>query len=395
MKMIGAILCVSFATLAAWPCAAPLASRVPEAREETTPAPLKLLQTIPIPGLKEGDFDHFAVDLAGHRLFLTAEKNSAVEVFDLNANKLIHTITGLDEPHSMLYRADLKKLFVVDGGAAEVRMYDTDSYKYLGGIKLKDDCDSNTYDPATKYLYVVNGGEGAHEPYTLISVIDTTAAKKEIADIKIETNSVEALALEKSGPRLFVNITGLNSVGVFDREKNAPLATWSIAQEAQHNGPLAFDSANHRLFLAATAKPEKFVVVDSDTGKVITSMPSVTLADEISYDAKNKRIYVAGDQFVYVFGQQDANHYTMLAKVPGSFRAKTALLVPELDRYYLAVPRHGNRQGTATPRGWRRRSSKRSHSQSRRYLRAAVRRKPKISDLMWPRWRRSLASLAK
>ena len=81
-------------------------------------APLQLVQTIPLPDLKDGDFDHFTVDLAGHRLFLTAEKNSAVEVFDLNKNELIHTITGLDEPHSMLYRADLKKLFVVDGGAA-------------------------------------------------------------------------------------------------------------------------------------------------------------------------------------------------------------------------------------------------------------------------------------
>src|SRR5260370_22603517 len=209
-------------------------------------APLQLVQTIPISGLKEGDFDHFAVDCEGHRLFLSAEKNSAVEVFDLNTNKLIHTITGLDEPHSMLYRADLKKLFVVDGGAAEVRMYDSSSYKYLGGIKLKDDCDSNTYDPATKYLYVVNGGRGAHEPYTLISIIDTTAAKK-IADIKIETDTVEALALEKSGPNLLVNITGLNSLGVFHREKRSSLATSSIAQEAQHNGPLAFDEASHRL----------------------------------------------------------------------------------------------------------------------------------------------------
>src|SRR5438034_10948368 len=34
-------------------------------------APLKLIQSIPLPGLKEGDFDHFAVDLDGHRLFLT------------------------------------------------------------------------------------------------------------------------------------------------------------------------------------------------------------------------------------------------------------------------------------------------------------------------------------
>ncbi len=134
MKIFVAMLGVAFAALGAWPCASPLASPVPDAQGETTAAPLKMLQTIPIPGLKDGDFDHFTVDLAGHRLFLTAEKNSAVEVFDLNTNKLIHTITGLDEPHSMLYRADLKKLFVIDGGAAEVRMYDTTSYKYLGFV---------------------------------------------------------------------------------------------------------------------------------------------------------------------------------------------------------------------------------------------------------------------
>src|ERR1700730_17058529 len=145
-KMSYAMLAVAFAALVAWPSAAPSASPFPNAQERATPAPLKLLQTIPIPGLKDGDFDHFTVDLAGHRLLLTAEKNSAVEVFDLNTNKLVHTITGLDEPHSMLYRADLKKLFVIDGGAAEVRMYDSGSYKYLGGIKLKDDCDSDKYD---------------------------------------------------------------------------------------------------------------------------------------------------------------------------------------------------------------------------------------------------------
>src|SRR6202049_2270594 len=84
-------------------------------------APLKLIQTIPLPGLHDGDFDHFAVDLQGHRLFLTAEENSKVEIFDLQTNKLIHTISDVKPPHSMAYRADLKKLFVVDGEAAQVR----------------------------------------------------------------------------------------------------------------------------------------------------------------------------------------------------------------------------------------------------------------------------------
>jgi DNA-binding beta-propeller fold protein YncE len=319
-----------------------VAPSVPGAQDHATPSPLKLLKSIPIPGLKDGDFDHFTVDLPGHRLFLTAEKNSAVEVFDLNTNTLIHTIAGFDEPHSMLYRADLKKLFVIDGGAAEVKMFDASSYKYLGGIKLKDDCDSMAYDPSTKYLYVVNGGRGAHEAYTLISIIDTTAAKK-VADIRVETDSVEALALEKSGSRLFVNLTGLNSIGVFDRNKHTLLATWPITAEAEHNVPLVFDEANHRLLLATT-KPERFVVVDSDSGRVITGLPCVGLADDLAYDPRNKRIYIPGTEFVDVFQQKDADHYEQIGHVAGSFRAKTALLVPELSRYFLAVPHHEGKE---------------------------------------------------
>jgi len=162
--------------------------------------PLRLEQTIPLPGLKDGDFDHFPVHLVGQRLFLTAEKNGAVEVFDLRTNKLVHAITGLDEPHSMLYRADVKKLFVVDGGAAEIKIYEGDSYAKLGAIKLEEDCDSSVYDTKTKYLFVVNGGKGAHQSSSLISIVDTTTAKK-IADIKIDTDSVEALAIESGGPR--------------------------------------------------------------------------------------------------------------------------------------------------------------------------------------------------
>jgi len=105
---------------------------IPLLLEAQHSAPLKLIQGIPLPGLKEGDFDHFAVDLDGHRLFLTAEANGLVEVFDTQTNKLIHTIRGLEAPHSMVYRADLKRLFVVDGDASEIKVYGTNAYGLVG-----------------------------------------------------------------------------------------------------------------------------------------------------------------------------------------------------------------------------------------------------------------------
>jgi DNA-binding beta-propeller fold protein YncE len=302
--------------------------------------PLKLIETIPIPGLHDGDFDHFAVSLPDHLLFLTAEENAAVEVFDLSTNKLIHTISDLQAPHSMVYRADLKKLFVVDGDAAEVKIFQGDSYKPAGSIKLMDDADSSAYDPATKYMYVVNGGKGAKTAYTLISVIDTTTDKK-LADIKIDSDSVEAMALEKSGPRMFANITSKNTVAVIDREKRTVIANWPVGQEGKHNGAMGFDEAEHRLFVV-TRDPAKIVVLDSNSGKIVSSLPCAGSTDDAVYDPGLKRVYVAGVPFLTIYELRGPNRFRQIGQVPTSFHAVTGILVPELNRYYIAVNHHGD-----------------------------------------------------
>jgi hypothetical protein len=302
--------------------------------------PLTLVQTIPLPALREGDFDHFAVDLPGHRLFLTAEQG-VVEVFDLRTDKLIRSLTDLKEPHSLVYRGAIKRLFVVDGGASELKIYNSDSYEPIGGVELFIDCDSMTYDSVSKFMYIVGGGRAARTPYSFITVVDTTAAKK-LADIKVDTNRVEALALEKSGTRFFANFTGANAEGVIDRNQRTLLATWSIAAEGQENVPLAYDEADHRLFIV-TRKPPKLIVLDSDSGKVIASLLCTDMVDDLSYDPGTRRIYAPGTEFIDVFQQRDADRYEQIGRVVGAFRAKTAILVPAQGRFYLAAPRHGDK----------------------------------------------------
>ena len=84
-------------------------------------AALKLLKTIPLPAVHDGDFDHFAKDVEGHRLFLTAEANGTVEIFDSTSNKHVQSITGLKSPHALLYRSDANRLFVIDGDASQIK----------------------------------------------------------------------------------------------------------------------------------------------------------------------------------------------------------------------------------------------------------------------------------
>jgi DNA-binding beta-propeller fold protein YncE len=306
-------------------------------------APLALAQTILLPGLRERDLDHFGVDLPGHRLFLALEHDAAVGVFDLQTGKLVHTIPDVKQPHSFVYRADLKKLFVVDGGAGELKIYEGDSYKLIGSVELKMGADSNAFDPSTNCMFVGNGGKLENQSYSFISVVDTTSDKK-LADIRIDADYVDTIVLEKSGPRLFFNIPTKNEVGVIDRAKRAVIATWQIEQLAKQNHTMAFDEARHRLFVTSD-NPPTLIILDSDSGKVVSSLPSVSEVDDTNFDPGSKRIYVAGSEFVRVFQEIDADHYEQVGQVPSAYRAHTAVLVPELNRYYVAAPPHGDKAG--------------------------------------------------
>ncbi|MFL6455455.1 MAG: YncE family protein [Nitrososphaeraceae archaeon] len=144
--------------------------------------------------------------------------------------------------------------------------------------------------------------------------------------------------------RIFVNVPESNSIEVVDSQKHTVPTTWPISN-AQNNFPMALDEANHRLFVG-TRDPSKPVVFDTDSGKVISILDIAKDPDDIFYDAVKKRIYIScGEGFINVFQQyKDANHYDIIGNIPTAPGARTSLLVPELNRFYLAVPHLGNQQ---------------------------------------------------
>ena len=303
-------------------------------------APLRLLQTISLPGVTR-KWDHFGVDLKGQRLFATSENEPAVEVFDLKTNKHLRSLTDFKEPHNVLVFPELNEIFVVDGEASEIKILKYDSYELTSRVPLTIDADPVAYDPATKYLYVVNGGREAHTPYCLISIVDTKTGKK-LADMMLDTNRLESMAIENSGPRLFVNMTGANKIGVVDRNKREIIATWPVTA-GQENVPMQYDEAAHRLFVV-TRKPSRLVVVNTDTGKEVASLAVADYADDLAYDPNHHRLYVAcgglqgAPGAISVVGQRDPDHYEVIATIPTKPGAKTARLAPELNRYYVGVP---------------------------------------------------------
>jgi DNA-binding beta-propeller fold protein YncE len=297
---------------------------------------LKLVQTLKLPPAVKGQFDHFGVDLKGNRLFATPEGYKSVLVFDLKTGNLIHTIGGIGKPHAVLYREDLNRIYVTDGDAGEVKIFDGGTYKLLSSVKLLEDADSIGYDPATKYLYIDNGGGDVHQTYSMLSVVDTTEGKK-VADIKIDGETLEAMTLETSSPKIYVNNRAKNRVDVVDREKREIVASWPITQ-CKNNVAMALDESDQRLFIAC--RDGHIVVFNTATGKEVTALPITKGVDDLAYDSKNKRLYAAADGSVDVYQQTDPDSYNALPKVSTGPMGRTARLIPELNRYFVAVPQH-------------------------------------------------------
>ncbi len=300
--------------------------------------PLKLIATTPLPGFS-GDFDHFAIDLKGKRLFLTAEDHKTVEVFDLEGKRL-HSITGFGQPHAAVFLPDVNKLIVTDGDDdfGRVELVSGENYKILGTIKLPPGVDGAVFNPVNQYYYVESGSDEPGAKTHALNIIDTKTFKH-IGDIMLPGSHSEAMAIDKTGKKMYVNLTGTNEVGVVNLEARKVIARWPIPG-AQTANALAFDEPNHRVFIA-TRKPPTFFVFDTDTGKVVAKLPCAAQNDDMWMDVPRKRIYVTGTETTTVFEQTDADHYTHVAEVPTGFRARTSILVPELNRLYIAVSGKG------------------------------------------------------
>src|SRR5216683_206781 len=328
---------------------------------------LRLVETVPLPG--DGYMDHLAVDVKSERLFISGEAAKSIITVDLRAGKVIHVTQGLSAmPKKPFYIPETNEIWATVTDSSVVAISGT-TYEVTKTVKLSGYGDPNkgadnaAYDPAARLIYAGVevfedfGGSGQHGSNNAsIDIVDTRTAKL-TGSIKLPGGDPAGITIEPSGKRLYVTmgdiVEGESHVAVIDLEKRAVIAHWPIT-----GGPVphtaGLDAAHHRLFVGSRLiahtgdvggghqhEPGRLTVIDTETGKVVQGLDSVGGADDLQYDAATGRIYFVGTTgTVAVFKEMDADHFQLLGKVPTGAIAKTGLWVPELKRFYSAVPRH-------------------------------------------------------
>ena len=289
---------------------------------QTAYKPYSAYKQIPVNG--DGSWDYLSVDQVNRRLYLSHK--SKVDIVDIDKEKVIGEIGDQNGVHGIAVANPENKGFVSNGGNSQVTVFDLKSNKVLEQIQLEaKGMDAITYNP---YLhYVIAHNSKSHS----VTVIDAKTDK--VIGVVEDLGKTEFGASDDKG-FYYVNLEDLGQVAKIDLKTLKKVDVWSLAPDNTPAG-MAIDITNHRLF--SGARSNDLVVINTETGKIITTVPIGDSDDAVVYDPETKLIYVSSIQAdVTIIKQESPDSYKVLQHVKTKLFSKTMALDKKTKKIYFS-----------------------------------------------------------
>lgn len=260
----------------------------------------------------EGGWDYVTVDAPNHRLFVTRATHT--QAIDTRTGRVIADIPGQVRSHGVALVPKLNRGFITDGGGSgAILVFDLKTYRVLGRIATMPDSDGIIYDPGTDLVLAVSGDGDAL--MTFHPGIDPNTGK--VTTIPLG-GSPEFLAADGAG-KLFINLADKDLIAVVDLHTSQVVARWPTAPGGHPTG-MDIDSAHHRIFIGCR-KPQKLVVMSTETGKVEASLPIGSGNDAVRFD-RGQAFASCRDGSLTVVGEKDG-HFAVEQTVTTADGART------------------------------------------------------------------------
>jgi YVTN family beta-propeller protein len=282
-----------------------------------------LTKSVPL-GLPDR-WDYLLFDAPTHRVYVS--HGDRVTVVDGESGAIIGQIEGLPGGTHGVVIATPARGYTDDGRAGEAASFDTASLKVEQRTKAAEDADAIAYDPASKHVFVVNGDPGT------LTVIDP---KADHAIATVEAGGKLEFAVADGKGKLYVNGEEKKEIVRIDTRTNQVDARWPIPNCESPHG-LAIDPASHRLF--SSCVNNSLVVVNTETGATVATLPIGAGTDAAAFDPKRKLVFSSNgrDGTLSVIREQDANTFVPLGEVKTAVTARTMALDPATGRIYLVA----------------------------------------------------------
>jgi YVTN family beta-propeller protein len=281
---------------------------------------------IPIPG--QGSWDYLTVDAAARRLYIS--HGTQVEVLDVDSGAIVGNIPNTPGVHGIAIVPELGRGFVSNGQAATVTIFDLKTLKPIADVPTGKKPDAIIYDPATSRVFAFNGGSNS------ATAIDATNGK--VAGTVDLGGGPEFAAADGKG-FVFDNLEDENQVVKINARDLKVEQRWPTAP-CKAPSSMAIDRHNRRLFLGCRSKV--MVVMNADTGQVITTLPIGDHVDATAFDEATKLIFNSnGEGTVTVIHQDGPDKYSLIETVKTLPKAKTMALDPKTHQLFLSTAENG------------------------------------------------------
>ncbi len=294
--------------------------------EGQTASGYRIIQKISLEG--DGFWDYLTADDAGGVLYVSHGK--MVHVVNMKTGRNIATITDVNGVHGIAVAHEFDKGFISNGPDDNVTVFNLKDYKVIEKIPVTGkNPDAILYEPYSHCIITWNGRTSN------ATVIDAKTDKP-VATIALD-GKPEAAVSDGKG-RVYVNIEDKSEISMINSSTWKVEKTWPISPGEGPSG-LALDEVNHRLF---SATDKLMVILDAETGKVITTMPTGGRVDGAGFDAGLKRAYSSCGEGVLTVIQEDGpDKFRVLANVPTQAGARTISVSQKTHRIYLPTAEFG------------------------------------------------------
>ena len=294
---------------------------------ETPAAPgYHLLKKLAIGG--EGGWDYLTVDAAAHRLYLS--RSTHVMVVDTGTGAPVGEIADTPGVHGVALVPGTEIGYTSNGRAATATMFDVRTLKATKQVPVGKGPDAIIYDPASKRVFTMNGG--SHDTTAIDAATGTVAGTVALG------GKPEFAAADGRG-HIYIAIENTSEVVELDSHKLAVLARWPLAPGEEPTG-MAIDTAHRRLFIGCHNK--LMVVMNADTGRVVTTLPIGAGVDATAFDPGTGLAFAScGDGTLTVVREASPDAFTVAETVTTQRGARTMALDPATHTVFLATAEFG------------------------------------------------------
>jgi YVTN family beta-propeller protein len=271
-------------------------------------------------------WDYVVFDPGSNRVFVA--HGDRVTVVDGHDGTVVGQIEGFPGgTHGIAISSATGQGYTDDGRAGMAGAFDLKTLKTGKMIKAEEDADAIAFDPTSGHVFVINGDSAK------VTVIDP---KTNAAIATIDGGGKLEFAVAGGNGKLYVNGADKKEIVRIDTRTNQVDAHWSVANCTSPHG-LAIDPATHRLF--SSCVNSVLVVVNTDDGSTVATLPIGRGTDAAAFDPKRKLIFSSNgiDGTLSVIQEKDANTFVPLGTIKTAVTARTMSLDPKTGRLYLAA----------------------------------------------------------